>query len=463
MLLNNPLLNTDAYKTGHWLHYPKNSKFTTSYLEARGGRWDIHQFFGLQFLLKNFMSTQITEGNIEEAKNFWNKRGEFFNDKDWYYIVKKYNGYFPVEIESIPEGTVLPTNNVLLQITNTDPRLYWLPAWLESTITRQLWYPITVATFSFICKQILKEYSEKSSEYGLDLLSLKLHCFGARGTSSFESVYLAGAANFINFDGTDPVQGTAAIIDYYHGSLDGITVPANEHNSVITWTNEEEYTKNIISIYENTNEYNLGGALVIDTYDQDNFIDNILGNSLFNQVKNFKKTLFIRPDSGDPAKNAPYIIKKLMNIFGYVKNSKGYYTLPKFLSVFYGDGIGENKLKEIIEALDKNKLSIDNISFGMGEKMTQGFSRETLGFVMKLNSITIDEKTYDIGKNTKNKESKKGKLALIKKNGSFFTINAKNCNKKDNYLSLVYKNGKILKDYTIDEIKITSHKYLLET
>ena len=36
----NIILNTDSYKVSHYLQYPKNTQFVSSYIESRGGRWN---------------------------------------------------------------------------------------------------------------------------------------------------------------------------------------------------------------------------------------------------------------------------------------------------------------------------------------------------------------------------------------------------------------------------------------
>ncbi len=44
---NNLILNSDSYKTSHWLQYPPDSQYMSSYVEARKGDHDV-VFFGLQ-------------------------------------------------------------------------------------------------------------------------------------------------------------------------------------------------------------------------------------------------------------------------------------------------------------------------------------------------------------------------------------------------------------------------------
>ena len=38
-----------------------------------------------------------------------------------------------MRIKAVPEGTLVPTRNVLFTVENTDPRCYWLTNYLEVT------------------------------------------------------------------------------------------------------------------------------------------------------------------------------------------------------------------------------------------------------------------------------------------------------------------------------------------
>ena len=77
----NPILNTDSYKLSHYLQYPPELKFISSYIESRGGRWNRVIFYGLQAFLKAYLSQKITADDIKEAKEFAAPHGLPFNEK----------------------------------------------------------------------------------------------------------------------------------------------------------------------------------------------------------------------------------------------------------------------------------------------------------------------------------------------------------------------------------------------
>ena len=122
-----------------------------------------------------------------------------FNRKNWLDLLNDHDGYLPVEIEAAPEGTVLPTRNVLVQIVNTDPKYYWVTSFFETALLRAVWYPTTVGTVSWMCKQILRCALSRTSEHP-EMVRRYLHDYGARGVSWQQSAALGGLAHLANFD-----------------------------------------------------------------------------------------------------------------------------------------------------------------------------------------------------------------------------------------------------------------------
>ena len=72
MKTNNLILRTDSYKSSQWEQYAPNSSELFSYLESRGGVFPATIFFGLQYYLKEYLSTPITIENVEDFTGFSN-------------------------------------------------------------------------------------------------------------------------------------------------------------------------------------------------------------------------------------------------------------------------------------------------------------------------------------------------------------------------------------------------------
>lgn len=455
-MYRNIILNTDSYKTSHYLQYPPQTSHISSYIESRGGDYEQLVFFGLQAFLKEYLCHPIKMQDIDEAESILRPHGVPFNKEGWQYIVKQHNGYLPILIEAIPEGTILPTKNVLLQVVNTDARCFWLTSYIETALLRAIWYPTTVATVSWHIKQIIAQALAKTAD-NLDSLPFKLHDFGARGASSYETSALGGAAHLVNFLGTDTLAGILLARDYYQESMAGFSIPAAEHSTITSWGRDRE-----AEAYKNMLQFagkNKIVAVVSDSYDLWHAIGQIWGEQLKEQVINNGGTLVIRPDSGDPVDVVSQTIEILMDKFGFTINSKGYRLLPSYLRVIQGDGISLSSIKTILEAMSNRGLSAENIAFGMGGELLQKVHRDTLKFAMKASAIQINQERlgessnlpwYDVFKEPvtdRGKTSKKGRLALIKDvHDNYQTIRREKLGTQENLLLNVFKNGKLLID-----------------
>lgn len=224
------ITDTDSYKCSMFLQYPEGTEYIYSYIESRGGQYDKTLLFGIQAYIREVLSKPITQSDIDFGEKFWTSHGEPFNREGWQYILDKHNGYLPVEIRSLDEGTLVPVHNVLATIVNTDPMVPWITTWIETSFLRAIWYPTTVATQSWRIKQVIKDYLNTSGD--VSGLPFKLHDFGSRGVSSYESAYIGGMAHLVNFMGTDTAISILAANEYYDSDIEAtaFSIPASEHS-----------------------------------------------------------------------------------------------------------------------------------------------------------------------------------------------------------------------------------------
>lgn len=453
---DNIILNTDSYKASHWLQYPKGTTNVFSYIESRGGEWKETVFFGLQYFLKEYLSKPITFEMIEEAEAFFNCHGLPFNRDGWLYILREHKGYLPILIKAVPEGMVVPVRNVLVTVENTDPNCFWLTSYIETALLRAVWYPTTVATNSWQCKKIIFDFLKITSDNPENEINFKLHDFGARGVSSFESAGIGGAAHLVNFMGSDTVTGVLFANEYYNSDMAAFSIPAAEHSTITAFgINNEALAYN--NMLDNFAKYGKMVAVVSDSYDIYNAVDNIWGKELKWKVIDSGATIIIRPDSGNPVDVVERVVKSLANSFGTYSNNEGYKVLNN-VRVIQGDGININMIKDILKNLKANHFSAENIAFGMGGGLLQHLNRDTQEFAMKCSAIKINNEWRDVYKKpiTDDKKiSKRGVLKLYKyKNGDFVTSKLPSVyDDVEDVLKSVFKNGKILKEYTLDEVR----------
>jgi nicotinamide phosphoribosyltransferase len=456
----NYLFDTDSYKASHWLQYPEKTTSMFSYIESRGSDegYKATVFFGLQYFLKAYLTYRVSAQDVEDAKVFYAAHGEPFNYDGWMYIAKDLEGKLPIRIRAVPEGTIVPTHNILVSIESTDPKVFWVVSWLETMMLRYVWYGTTVATRSRKIKQIILEALRKSSDDPETEINFKLHDFGSRGVSSQESAMLGGAAHLINFMGSDTVVGVRCANKYYNHSMAGFSIPAAEHSSIISWGKDHELDayRNMLKRFAKKDAM---VAIVSDSYDLYNAITNLWGTELKDEVIKSKATVIIRPDSGDPATVVLQSLRLLEEKFGSVPNSKGYKVLNN-VRVIQGDGINEKSIQEILDTVIQAGFSITNIAFGMGGQLLQALNRDTLKFAMKASSITVNGVVRSVSKDPitdPGKKSKAGRLDLVRRDGAFETIeiDREDQASHDNFseMETVYQNGKVLIDDTFDNIR----------
>jgi nicotinamide phosphoribosyltransferase len=454
--LENICLATDAYKQTHWMQYPKGTQKIYSYLEARGGYHSATMFFGLQYIIKKHLEgIRVTQEMINEADDFC--RGVFgqnyFNREGWEYILKKYDGRLPIRIKAVPEGTVVPVHNVLMTVENTDPKVPFITNFVE-TLLMEIWYPINVATNSYYIKKLIEGYCKKAGE---SLSPFHLNDFGYRGVSSKESAAIGGLAHLVNFLGTDTLAAIEAGMKYYYSDVCGYSVFAAEHSTVTAYGRENE-AKAYESFIDNAPDDAIL-SIVCDSYDTTNAVNNIFGKQLKEKILKRKGKIVLRPDSGYPPDIAREIIWSLWKNFGGTENAAGYKVLNPKVGVIYGDGIDIQMIGSILfKVVDMGEFAPSNIIFGMGGALLQQVNRDTHQFAFKCSAAKINDAWQEIYKQPKTdstKDSKCGRLTLLKTKDGYETVNDRinSPDSPDDQLVTVFENGYLLKPYTLQEVR----------
>jgi nicotinamide phosphoribosyltransferase len=470
--MNNIILLADSYKITHHLQYPVGTTKIYSYFESRGTSegtpGDSVVFFGLQYIMKKYLSQPITQAMINEADTLLGGhfgRSDLYYRKGWQYIVDNLGGKLPIVIKAVPEGTVVGTKNVLFTIENTDDECFWLVNYLE-TILVQLWYPISVATTSYEMKKVLREYLVKTGAEKIDeVLELQMHDFGFRGASSVETAGIGAAAHLVNFKGTDTLPGLIVARDFY-GSEEaaGISIPASEHSTITTWTEygEVHAFENMIRRF-GCNKRIL--ACVSDSYDIYNAVSKYWGDALKGLIlETFKDggRLVIRPDSGKPEEVLVKILTILEEKFepDMKKTPTGHKLLPPYLRIIQGDGIDVHSLPVILEAVTDKGWAAENLVFGSGGGLLQKVNRDTYKFAMKCSLATVNGSDRDVFKapiGDPGKHSKRGRQVLLQTNAGFQTVTGSN--NADDVLRVVFRNGELKIEDTLETIRARAKKY----
>ena len=334
------LSSIDSYKLGHADQYPEGttkvySNFTPRSLKhlpvpRQCGTIRV-VWFGLQAFLNDLQSvwqeTFFDRPKDEVVAEFMDLVGPFcgprgFNQSriEWLHDL----GYLPIEIKSLPEGTLVPAGVPVLTITNTLPEAYWLPNFLETWLSADLWKPSTAATISYVYRKIIDYYAELT-DGNKDFVMWQGHDFSSRGMSGIQDAARTGAGHLLSFAGTDNVTAVQLVNDAYRGkeTFVGGSVPATEH-SVMTSSilveaerlrqagvdEDNVMTQAELNVIKRlvTEVYPSGVVSVVsDSFDFWKVITEIapaLKGEILNRVPDqlgLAKVVF-RPDSGDPVK-----------------------------------------------------------------------------------------------------------------------------------------------------------------
>jgi nicotinamide phosphoribosyltransferase len=460
-MLSNLVLMSDSYKYSHWDLIPSYLNEGYSYIESRGGMYPETVFFGLQYYLKEYLSKPITKENIDEARDFMELHGEPFYYSAWKYIVDKHGGYLPIKIKAVPEGIRVPCHNILMSIQSTDPNLNldtlmgWTSSWVEP-LTVKVWAPITVATRAWTVKQVIKRHHEKTCD-NLDGVSWGLQDFSLRGVSSTETASLLGAAHLTSFMGSDNVPGVWTANKYYNCKMSGFSIPALEHFATTSWGKENE-----VDCYRNAiKKYCKPGkmvAIVLDTYDYYYALEHLIGGVLKDDIIKSGGKVICRPDSGIPSEVDLKSLQILESKFSFKTNSKGFKELNS-VGVIQGDAVEDNTVEEVYTVNEKHGFAANNMVFGSGGWLAQKLDRDTNKFAQKASQVSINGVKRDINKSPVTapwKSSKKGRLDLVFRNNKLQTVSGEN--NSDSIMSDVFENGKILKEYTLDEVRANTEK-----
>lgn len=497
-------LRTDQYKmNGHFAVLPEGTERVYSYMEARkGATYPATIFFGLQYYIQQYLAKPVTKEDVDYAEalaGFTNFHDNCFNREGWDYIVNELDGKLPIRIKAVPEGTVVPTGNVLMTIENTDDKCAWLTNYVES-ILMKLWYPLTLAYRSNQNMNSIADALEKSSMLPREVAQHLYIDFGYRGVTSEEQASIGGAAHLLSNYGSDTILATKLLIDNYvdiasENVLDLIKlnkskglisygVPASEH-SIGTARGEEgelEYFENMLDTFPNGLV-----SIVADSYNVTRFVeeytlklrDKILAR-FENGTGDINRTI-IRPDSlrsedDTPSKQVVWLHEALGKIFGYTENKKGYKVLHPAVGVLWGDGISDLEIRVIYNDLMEAGWSVQNLAVGQGGGLLNAGNnntRDTNRFAIKCSAQKQNGEWVDIQKNPldASKKSKAGRLKLFRNDdGSYVTMKAgselelmrfASGGNISDILETVFENGELIKKQYIGEIRARVPKYTL--
>lgn len=486
----NPLLCTDGYKVDHRRQYPDNTTLVYSNWTPRKSRIQGVEevvFFGLQYFLKkyviedfqrDFFSRPKAEVVAEYERRINNYLGP--NSVGTDHIAALHDlGYIPMVFKALPEGVAVPIRCGMFTMYNTKAEFFWLTNYFETLLSTTVWMPCNSATIAHQYRKILDKYAMETSSVP-EFVDWQGHDFSMRGMAGLEAAELSGSGHLLSFTGTDTIPAIDFMEKYYNANSDqeliGGSVAATEHSVMSMGTNADEQGtfKRLI-----TEVYPAGiVSIVSDTWDLWKVLTEYLPN-LKNEVLGRDGKVVIRPDSGDPVdiicgnQNGKHdaerkgVIEILWDIFGGKVNEKGFKELDPHIGAIYGDSITIERATSICERLKQKGFASTNVVLGIGSFTYQYNTRDTFGFAMKATYGEVDGKGREIYKDPVTddgtKKSAKGLIKIEKEGGTYVMTDQVSWEEEaKGELKEVFRDGKLLKDWTLSEIRNHLKGELLE-
>lgn len=426
----NPILGTDSYKLSHIKMtsngvesiYSNLTPRFTKYMEEKYRTFDGGIVcFGTQYALQKILHEMWEENFFKRNKDEVISEAKdilvpYIGMDDLSHFEALHDlGYLPLEIKALPEGSVITAGIPCLTITNTHKDFQWLPNYLESILSTELWKPMTTATIGRTMRNLVNVFAEET-EGNLDNTDYQLHDFSLRGQSGIESSAACGAGFLLNSKGTDNIPAISFINQYYGtGYSDDFnvanSVPAGEHSvttlgiqinkksiskedfgksnhedldSLFLHLAEIEYVEEIIKKFPTGIV-----SYVADSYDYFSFLDDVLTDEWIKESIMARDGKFVvRGDSGDPVDIIAGIkipdYSQIEN-FGVAESDAVYSSIPDediqsgvFETVYQYKG---NIRKVYYEVFCKNN-EIDSVIIGNNSKYT--LTTEEKGTIEKL-------------------------------------------------------------------------------
>ena len=487
MRATNPMLLIDFYKAVHAEMLPDGITKSVSYFTPRMSRidrWNKVVLFDLQGFIKTYLidyfNREFFKKPFRRVVRDYKRIMDATLGKNAYKIgkIKALHklGYLPIEIVSLPEGTLVPMHVPMFGITNTHPAFAWLPQALESLISAESWHPMIAATVGYTYRQIVNKYYDMTCD---DMIqrSRALGAFDFRGEECLQSAVKAGAGWCLSFLNTATVPVIPYLESMYLCDCTREPVafgsPSTEHSVMCSnyAVDGDEITllrRLLTEIYPNTSF-----SAVLDSYDYWNVVDNILPQ-LKPEIMAHNGCMLIRGDSGDCVDVVTKTVFKLWDQFGGTINSKGYKVLDPHVKAIYGDSITIQRCEEIYRILTENGFACSNVTLGVGsfsfqcieeDGMLKPFTRDTFSSCIKATYCEINNVPYPIFKNPKDggfKKSQKGCCVVFEDDDGELVYKdeltwaqAKSDNR--NLLQTVFKNGKLTKEQSLFEIRQRLH------
>lgn len=347
--------------------------------------------FGVVQYIRNQLTDPCTPMDVVLAKQFMETAHSFggalnFDWLLWQRVVMEFDGFLPIKIEALPEGSTFFPNEPVIQVTSLADGFGEIAAHVEAIMVGMVSIATARATLTRHWYERIKEWVEKDYKYDDDEVvevaaRFMIHDFGMRSSSCAEESELLGLAHLLTFHGTDTFNAAYLARKLGAESPTGTSIDALAHRIVQGHENETEAFDKLDEVAGN----NIG-SYVADCY---NF-ENALLNNLVKMAKaNGDRTYVVRPDSGSPIANVLMICNAALDnglvdysgrIIGKLNGVEA-----SNLRFIQGDSVNPELMFNTFKSMEMNGFAPTKWGiFGVGGYLRNNSTRDSLSSAYKL-------------------------------------------------------------------------------
>lgn len=330
--------------------------------------------FGLSDFINRCMTHQITKEEVYESALFARRANSFggpiyFPLEEWLYVVEECNGYLPVTIKGLKEGSTHFPNVPCIQIHNNIKGLGELCASFEAGLVGMVSNASARLTLERHWLDRLREWVAKdvnaSSQEVLDQTAqFLLHDFSMRACTTSDQSEILGLSHLLVFNGSDNSNSCYQAWKRGCKPSSASSIQAQAHRNVQSF--EEEY-KAFDAMRKSASHCDVPiASYLMDCYNFKNAVEQHL-IKLADKYPN--ETFVAREDSGDALTN-------ILHILSFGRQNVRYLS---------GNSLNPNKINTIMQGLiDNNYPATLKGIFGVGGYLIRTPSRDSLSTAMKL-------------------------------------------------------------------------------
>lgn len=403
---------TNSCYYGVFRCHPSDRSNETNAITTSGDRRML--FSGMRHLCQSLFHRKVTHEEIQQAEAFYKGRKFTLNGfKDfefakplWERVVNEFDGYIPIKVEAMPEGSTVYPNMPNWRVSSNVDGMGPIAAWFENTFLKN-WAASARLTNARIWLDYMTDLIlaiQPKLEYKIARFKAQnmTHDFGGRASMCPEENFTVASQHMYCFPGTDTFDGAYA--NWLDGAPQevGSSIWALAHRIVQGFVEEGDcYT----TIYERAEDGSLL-SMVGDLYDYHTALHNYLVPLALRSVaeKN-NKIIVARPDSGDYLEMVVDTVKAAIDNGLYTEDSDGWKS-GTTLRFIQGDSMTFTKCIEVIDTLIEMKcLPWEWGVFGVGGFLRNGITRDHLSGKYALASVGAESRPVIKESNTSGKRT----------------------------------------------------------